>query len=106
MNTVVLLNISLSRHSFVLDQCCHYSTMIKTSSKIALLRIEASLMLRHRGMAMSLSSLVDFYKKHAAGQHTEQTATAKVSLAKTLHLLNIYQMYCSLKQHSWPPVGR
>lgn len=39
VNTVVQLNIPLSRHSYVLDQCYYYSTMIeKKSDQIALLR--------------------------------------------------------------------
>lgn len=68
MNTVVQLNIPLSRHSYVLDQCYHYSSMITkiwSDCPFKVLGREARFKPRHS----DCSSIYQFFLQtaHAAG---------------------------------------
>lgn len=64
-NTMVQLNILLSRHSYVLDQCYYYSIVIKKiwpDCPFKAMRRKVRIMPRYREKAMIVSFSIDFYK--------------------------------------------
>lgn len=90
MNTVVQLNIPLSRHSYVLDQCYHYSSMITkiwSDCPFKVLGREARFKPRHRGKAVIVPPSINFfYKQHMQQEgYRADSDTAEVSLSNTLN---------------------
>lgn len=68
-NTTGQLNIPLSRHSYLLDQCYYYSLWykkrkIQSDCPFKAASREAGVILRHRAKAMIVNSAIDFYKMY------------------------------------------